>query len=441
MLSPWRSELSFIVLALLFGAFFSQVFDHWMIAFWLCPLVYLVRHLIYAHRLWAWLRSGRAREIPRGDGIWEEIYYLIYRLRRGNKRRKKQLMRMLERFRTATAALPDATVVLGPRDEIDWFNEAAERLLGLRRNDIGQRIGNLLRSPKFTQYLRNTDYQSTVGIPSPVSDTVQLDIRIVPYGEDLRLLVAQDVTHLRFMERVRSDFVANVSHELRTPLTVLKGYLETLGSAEDQARLPASYLKVFRRMEEQTVRMQSLVDGLLSLTRLESAANLAPPKPVDVPALLRVICEEARLLFEEHPTIALSVESEAGVLGTEQELRSAFTNLIVNAVKYTPPAGRVAVRWREDGAGVRLDVEDTGPGIAPEHLPRLTERFYRVDVEGCKKSGSGLGLAIVKHVMSRHGAELRIASTPGQGSGFSCCFPTKKVCRRPTPTVEAAQAG
>ncbi len=434
MLSPWRSELSFVLLALLFGAFFGKLFNELAIVLWLCLLIYLARHLFFANRLLAWLRGGRASEIPRGDGVWEEIYYLIFRLRRRNKRRKKQLIQMLERFRTATAALPDATVVLGPRDEIDWFNDAAGQLLGLRRSDIGQKIGNLLRYPKFTDYLKRTDYQSTVGIPSPVMESAQLEIRVVPYGEDLRLLVAQDVTQLRFMERVRTDFVANVSHELRTPLTVLKGYLETLSDTQDT---PNTYLKVFRRMEEQTVRMQSLIDGLLSLTRLESSAHGMPQKRVDVPALLKLIREDAELMSDEFPPIELYLETQAGLLGAEHELRSAFSNLVVNAAKFTPSNGRVIVRWRDEGLGARLDVEDTGPGIAQEHLPRLTERFYRVDVEGGKhKSGSGLGLAIAKHVMARHGAELKIASTPGKGSCFSCCFPEPRVSRNGTPVAE-----
>jgi two-component system phosphate regulon sensor histidine kinase PhoR len=426
MFSPWRSELSFVFFALLVGAFFGKLFHQPALVLWLCLLVYLARHLIYANRLLGWLRGGRVSDLPQGGGIWEEIYYLIYRLRRRNKRRKKQLIRMLESFRTATAALPDATVVLGARDQIDWFNEAAGHLLGLRRSDIGQKIGGLLRYPKFTQYLRNGDYQATVGIPSPVADNVLLDIRIVPYGEDLRLLVAQDVTHLRFMERVRTDFVANVSHELRTPLTVLKGYIETLSDGAET--LPPSYLRVFQRMEEQTVRMQNLIDGLLSLTRLESAGYQVPQKRVDVPALLGLICEEAGVLTEEGPSLELKLESRALLLGGEQELRSAFSNLIFNAMKYSPANARVTVRWRDESGGARLDVEDTGPGIAQEHLPRLTERFYRVDVAG-SKSGSGLGLAIVKHVMARHGAELRIVSTPGKGSCFSCCFPEKRILR------------
>uniref|UniRef100_UPI0009E6FA4E phosphate regulon sensor histidine kinase PhoR n=1 Tax=Methylogaea oryzae TaxID=1295382 RepID=UPI0009E6FA4E len=255
-----------------------------------------------------------------------------------------------------------------------------------------------------------------------------LEIRLVPYAKDMRLVLAQDVTQLRFMERVRSDFVANVSHELRTPLTVLKGYLETLEDAQDPAL--KRYGKAFHSMEDQAGRMQRLIDDLLSLTRLESAVqNSQRQKPVDVAALLHGICDDAQRLGSEHAPIALHLESAAEVLGDEQELRSAFSNLVVNAVKYTPVTGRVDVTWRDDGEGVRLDVRDTGEGIAEQHIPRLTERFYRVESGTRGKVGVGLGLAIVKHVLLRHDAELKIVSQVGQGSCFSCCFPARRVVR------------
>ncbi len=425
----WRVEITLILFTLLIWVFLGKLLDNFQLALLICLGVYLLRHLFYINRLLVWMRAGRANQFPEGDGVWEEVYYLIYRLRRRNKRRKKLLLKMLERFRTSTAALPDATVVLGSRDQIEWFNEAAGQLLGFRRGDIGQNITNLLRSPKFTQHLRNADYQTSINITSPISDQTQLDVRVVPYAEDLRLLVAQDVTQLRFMERVRSDFIANVSHELRTPLTVLKGYLETLGDAG--GRVPDSYLKVFKRMDEQTSRMQNLVDDLLSLTRLESVSPGAHTH-VNVSAMLEAICEDVRLMNEEErPQLILLLDTDRGLLGAASELHSAFSNLIVNAVKYTPPGERITVRWQNwENGGTRLDVEDTGPGIAPEHIPRLTERFYRVNQEnGRKSTGSGLGLAIVKHVLSRHGTELKISSTLGKGSCFSCCFPGNRVSR------------
>ncbi|MFN5746636.1 MAG: phosphate regulon sensor histidine kinase PhoR [Methylococcaceae bacterium] len=436
MLNPWRSELSLMFLALLFGTFLGRLLHFPPLILWVTLVAYLAHHLFHANRLLCWLRGGRANELPKGAGIWEEIYYLIFRLRRRNRRRKKQLIRMLERFRTATGALPDATVVLSTDDQIDWFNEAAGQLLGLRRSDIGQKIGNLIRFPKFVQYLSAGNYSTTVGIPSPISENTQLDIRIVLYGDDLRLLVAQDVTQLRFMERVRTDFVANVSHELRTPLTVIRGYVETL--SDNAEGLPASYARIFQRMEEQTIRMQNLIDGLLSLTRLESDSYQITQQLVDVPAMLSAICEETRLLAtESRPSLELKIETRACLAGGEQELRSAFSNLIFNAIKYCHQDDRVIVRWANQDDGARLDVEDTGPGIAPEYLPRLTERFYRVDA-GRGPGGFGLGLAIVKHVMARHGAEFKISSMPGKGSCFSCIFPKVRVAepRKSLPDLD-----
>ncbi|MFM8441789.1 MAG: phosphate regulon sensor histidine kinase PhoR [Methylococcus sp.] len=431
MLHPWRSEISLVLVTLLIGLFVGKLTHNPGLALWIVPVLYGFHHVFHANRLLQWLRGGKSSDIPDGLGVWEEIYYLIFRLRRRNRRRKKQLIRMLERFRTATAALPDATVVLSSGDRIDWFNEAAASLLGLRRTDIGQKIGNLIRHPRFTGYLESSDYQSTVGVPSPIADNVQLDIRIVPYGDDLRLLVAQDVTQLRFMERVRTDFVANVSHELRTPLTVIRGYVESLVDHADM--MPPKFARALQRMEEQTLRMQTLIDDLLTLTRLESASHPLLQHRVDIPALLERIHEEAlALVMEDKPDIELRIDTPHGLLGSEQELQSAFTNLVQNALKYCRQGDKVVVHWHEEGAMVRLDVSDTGPGIAPEYLPRLTERFYRVDASR-GPGGTGLGLAIVKHVMARHGGEFKISSQVGQGSTFSCCFPESRVARETLP--------
>jgi two-component system, OmpR family, phosphate regulon sensor histidine kinase PhoR len=425
MINPWRSEIPLIAITLLVGIFIGKVFPHPLIVLFGMVALYLGHHLYHIRRMFHWIHSGKTSELPQGLGIWEEIYYLIFRLRRRNRRRKKQLIRMLERFRTATAALPDATVVLSPRDEIEWFNEAAGDLLGLRRQDVGQKIGNLIRYPKFSDHLRKGDYQRTVGIPSPASESIQLDIRVVPYGEDLRLLVAQDVTQLRFMERVRTDFVANVSHELRTPLTVIRGTVESMIDQAD--RLPAPFSRGLARMEEQTLRMQTLIDDLLTLTRLESPSHQIARNRIDVPDLLRAIVEEAFLIpHDSRPDLGLELISTKGLIGGEKEIRSAFTNLIENALKYCDATHSVTVRWSDEGKGVRLDVIDTGPGIPSENLPRLTERFYRVD-EARGPGGTGLGLAIVKHVLARHDAEFQIASTLGKGSCFTCRFPEERV--------------
>lgn len=422
----WQRELNWVVpfLTATLGA--GWLVGHVLAALGLFLITYLVRHLISLHRLQKQLARGDNEYLPSGSGVWEEIYYQFHQLRRRGKRRKKRLVRMVERFRNAFAALPDAIVFLGEHDEIQWFNAAAESLLGLKKSDMSLLIGNLVRSPKFIDFLHENDGARTVTIAAPCDSNIMLEIRWVPYGEGMRLVLAQDVTQLRFMERVRSDFVANVSHELRTPLTVLKGYLETLGDADDPAL--ERYGKALRSMEDQSGRMQRLIDDLLSLTRLESAAqNPQRQKTVNVAALLRGICDDANRLGSTHAPIALHLETDAALLGDEQELRSAFSNLVVNAVKYTPVTGQVDITWRDEGDGAQLDVRDTGEGIAERHIPRLTERFYRVDSGTRGKFGVGLGLAIVKHVLLRHDVELKIASQVGRGSCFSCCFPARRV--------------
>jgi two-component system phosphate regulon sensor histidine kinase PhoR len=423
----WGRELSRVLVALALVLLAGAMLGAPLPAFVLFLAVYLLSQLLHLNRLYRWLRGG-GEYPPSGSPVWEEVYYLVHLLRRRNKRRKKRLIRIVDRFRSAFAALPDGTVVLNAQNRIEWFNDAASRLLGLKSVDVDMQVANLVRHPHFVEFMHNANGQHTVTIPSPVLANVMLEIRRVPYGDDMHLLVAQDVTQLRFMERVRSDFVANVSHELRTPLTVMKGYLETLTDSGDPAL--AAHGRVLRRLSEQTERMRRLVDDLLCLTRIESSLLPAVSRRVNVAAMLRGIGEDAAVTGSEHAAIELQIESGADVLGDEQDLRSAFSNLVVNAVRHTPAKGRIAVRWRdEENGGVRLDVEDTGEGILEEHIPRLTERFYRVEYGARGKSGTGLGLAIVKHVLARHDAELKIVSRVGQGSCFSCLFPAGRVVR------------
>jgi two-component system phosphate regulon sensor histidine kinase PhoR len=333
---------------------------------------------------------------------------------------------MVDQFRQSTEALPDAAVVLGPNDEIEWANKAAREVFGLQQSDKGQRIPNLIRFPEFIRYLKSGNYSEPVILPSPVNHRITLAVRIITYGAGLRLLLAQDVTQLKKMERMRKDFVANVSHELRTPLTVLKGYLETLQDMDDGGSplLTTS----FQQMQGQTDRMQHLVDDLLLLTRLETQQKKT--ECVNVPVLLNQICKEAQSLHDSTPArIELSLETDVHIAGEEQELRSAFTNLLGNALKYSSDDSVVKVRWYRVNDSIVLDVEDQGEGIAAADIPRVTERFYRSEVKRNKKvGGTGLGLAIVKHVLMRHDAKLNIASELGKGSRFSCHFPVKRVC-------------
>jgi two-component system phosphate regulon sensor histidine kinase PhoR len=393
----------------------------------------LMRQLFQINRFEKWIRSGGGAKYPKTSGIWEEIYYHVYRIKKNEKKRKKKLGKMVDQFRQSTEALPDAAVVLGPNDEIEWANKAAREVFGLQQSDKGQRIPNLIRFPEFIRYLRSGNYSEAVVLPSPVNNRITLAVRIITYGAGLRLLLAQDVTQLKKMERMRKDFVANVSHELRTPLTVLKGYLETLQDMDDgeSPLLTTS----FQQMQGQTERMQHLVDDLLLLTRLETQQKKT--ECVNIPSLLSQICKEAESLHDKtsapDPTrsarIELNLNSSAHIVGEEQELRSAFTNLLGNALKYSPEDSLVKVRWYQADDSIILDVEDQGEGIAAADIPRVTERFYRSEVKRNKKiGGTGLGLAIVKHVLMRHDAKLSIASELDKGSRFSCHFPVKRIC-------------
>lgn len=393
--------------------------------------VYLGWHLYQLARLERWLRTKHTPTPPEGVGIWGEVFHHLYRQQLRHKRRKRKLRGLLKRFEEATAAMPDGAVVLGPNDQIEYMNEAACRLLGLQAHqDLGQRVANLVRHPSFMAYLAKGDYREGVQFPSPANERIVLSVRIVPYGKDQRLLIARDVTRLHRLELMRRDFVANVSHELRTPLTVVGGFVETLADGDDPCA--QQWGRSLELMKQQTSRMQRIVEDLLLLSRLETDTRGASRDPVSVPAMLAAIREDAEALSGERKhTITLEADAALWLKGSDGELRSAFSNLVFNAVKYTPEGGKINVRWYADEKGAHLEVIDTGVGIAPHHIPRLTERFYRVDVGRSRASGgTGLGLAIVKHVLNRHDGKLRIESEVEKGSKFICDFPLNMVVRR-----------
>ena len=424
-MGAWKKEIGTIFLLLSTTAIVGGLTGLFQPLLFLLMLAIIMRQVVQINRFETWISRGGSRKYPKTTGIWEEIYYHVYRIKKNEKRRKKKLSSMIDQFRQSTEALPDAAVVLGVHDEIDWANKAARDVFGLQQADKGQRIPNLIRYPEFIRYLKSGNYKESVILPSPVDNRITLEVRIVPYGAGLRLLLAQDVTQLKKMERMRKDFVANVSHELRTPLTVLKGYLETLQDLDDghSPLLTGS----FQQMQGQTERMQHLVDDLLLLTRLETQQKKS--HCVDVPALLSQICKEGDALESASRRIELTLETAAHIVGEEQELRSAFTNLLGNALKYSPEDSVVKVRWYQDRTSVVLSVEDQGEGIAKADIPRVTERFYRSEIKRIKKvNGTGLGLAIVKHVLMRHDANLNIASELGKGSCFSCHFPVGRIC-------------
>ncbi|WP_150046295.1 MULTISPECIES: phosphate regulon sensor histidine kinase PhoR [Methylomonas] len=420
----WKREIGIAIAVMLpllvLGWFIGHTSQMMLTATWLM----LIKQCLSINELEQWLARGNFRDLKNRKGIWSDIYYHLWKIKKAEKKRKKKFGRVIDQFRTSTDALPDAAVVLGEFAQIEWTNKAAREVLGLKKSDKGQRIPNLIRSPQFIQFLKSEDYQQKICIASPINDSIMLQISIVPYGEGLRLMLAQDVTQIKSMERMRTDFVANVSHELRTPITVLKGYLETLQEVDE---IPTPVARSLAQMSAQTERMQHLIDDLLMLTKLETKPRKS--ECVKMRELLEQICKESDLLEKDERRIELKVDSNADLAGDIQELQSAFSNLIVNAMKYSPAISPVKVTWfaRSDGM-LCLEVEDFGEGIPALDIPRITERFYRVDVKRKHKvTGTGLGLAIVKHVMARHDGKLEIESQLGKGSRFRCLFPAQRV--------------
>lgn len=422
---PWHQEFTRLILLYLSVFLIGGLTGYLVPTLLLLTLTILLIQLSQIRRFEKWISQGGKGEYPKTSGIWEEIYYQIYRIKKSEKRRKKKLRKLIEQFRQSTEALPDAAVVLDNNDDIEWANKAARQILGLQQIDKGQRLINLIRYPEFIRYLKSGNYSEPVILPSPVNNRIILEVRIIPYGSGLRLLLAQDVTQLKKMQTIRKDFVANVSHELRTPLTVLKGYLETMQDMDDGGSLLLT--TSFKEMLGQTERMQHLVDDLLFLTHLETQQK--KQQCIDIPALLSQICKEGDAIESASRRIELTLETSAHVLGEEQDLRSAFTNLLGNALKYSPDDSVVEVRWYQTETEIILTIKDYGEGIPETEIPRITERFYRVDTKRRKKiAGTGLGLAIVKHALMRHDAQLEITSKIGEGSRFSCHFPIKRHC-------------
>ena len=393
---------------------------------------YLGWHLQQLLRLHKWLRTRQGDEAPPdGYGLWGEVFDSIYHLQRRDQKVRGRLQAVIDRVQESTAALKDAVIMLDRDGNLEWWNIAAEKLLGLKTpQDSGQQITNLVRDPRFIEYFENHNYNEPLELPSPVSDRLRLQFHITQYGNREHLMLVRDITRLFQLEQMRKDFVANVSHELRTPLTVISGYLETLlDNVED---VNPRWLRALQQMQQQGGRMQNLLNDLLLLAKLEATDYPSDNQPVAVDLLLLSIKNDAQALSgERHHRISLEADPHLKLKGSETELRSAFSNLVFNAVKYTPDEGSIQIRWWGDEQGAHLSVLDSGLGIEAKHLPRLTERFYRVDSSRASNTGgTGLGLAIVKHVLLRHRARLDITSTLGKGSTFTCHFPTLQVVRR-----------
>jgi len=422
---PWAYVAARLAALLGAAVLFGYLFGHFFA--WLAAVLigYLGWHLWQLWQLESWLRK-RLREPPRdAAGLWGQVFAQLHRLRLQSRARKKRLTRVLKEFRKSTRSLPDAAVVLDEEHHIAWLNQAAEHLLGLRAEDRGQRVENLLRAPEFIAFLQQDDPESVLRLNAPGDEQMWLMLQMVPYGATQRLLLARDVTQETRLQTVRRAFVANASHELRSPLTVISGYLDALA---DDPELSQQWREPVNEMVRQADRMQRIIEDLLTLSRLEASEAEAERERVDVAGMLATLRKEAAGRPHKPGTIELQLETDAGLYGVEAEIYSAFGNIIGNALKYTPEDGSVTIRWYRDGDNACLAVSDTGVGIPAEAIPRLTERFYRVDKSRDRATGgTGLGLAIVKHVLQRHGARLDIESEPGKGSTFTCRFPADRT--------------
>lgn len=386
----------------------------------------LLWHYHHLFLLDKWLWRDRKLSPPISEGIWGNLFEAIYYQQRKERRKQRELRDIVRRFRDGAEALPQAVVVLTTDWSIIWCNKLAQMLIGLHwPDDEGQRLNNLIRHPKFLAYLQQLNFSQPLELASPVNNHLMLEINIVPYGAEQYLLTVRDISQLKQLEQVRKDFVANVSHELRTPLTVLQGYLELM----DDASVPD--VKVWHKahsvMLEQTKRMDNLVQQLLTLSRIEASARVQFEPKVDVPSMLTQLQLETESVNQDKQhQIHFAIDNSLMVSGVSEELRSAFSNLVMNAIKYTPAGGEIHISWQRQHLSAVFAVNDNGEGIAPQHVKRLTERFYRVDQARARSTGgTGLGLAIVKHVLSRHNSRLMIFSEPGQGSRFSFTLPAE----------------
>ena len=429
MLQARRKYLVGLVLLLGGGAFVGWLYgraDWGLLIAALTALVWHSRQLLTFEKA---LRSRDYEHLRYRRGIWSQLFSHFSFLKQRGRKHKRRYQKLLKQVRQSTNAMPDGGIVLDANHEVLLCNAAAQELVGFKpRQDRGQRVDNILRDPRFVAYLKSEDYAEGAEIPSPVREGNWLFCRLVPYGADQLLLLIRDITERKQLTKLRREFVANASHELRSPLTVISGYLDTLSG---DPNTPDTWRKPIDQMQVQATRMNKIVAELLELSRLEGAGAASESEIVDVAGLLTA----AKKSYAEQPAvpeILVECHSTAQLHGSSAEIESVISNLLSNAVRHTPADGTVTLSWVSDASGATLTVSDTGEGIAEDHIPRLTERFFRADSGRSREDGGiGLGLAIVKHVLSRHDAELDIWSELGEGSRFSCHFPPARVVLDP----------
>jgi len=440
MLRAWRNELIFVALIAVVLGLVGQAtgFRTWLLAGG--AAIYLGWHIVNLVRLQRWIARGDRFHVPMSAGVWESVFDGLQARQLRTRRQRRSLIRTFAHIREVAGRLPDALVALDNENRILWFNTAAHRLLGLKRpDDVGRSVADLLKHPLLEDSLAVPGMGRSVEIPAPANAAWVLSAHLTPaFGEDGgRMLVARDITPHHAVDQVRRDFITNVSHELRTPITVFRGFLDPLRAMTQIADIA----RPLALMDEQAQRMEQLANDLLALSRLELGRRPLPDEVVSVSDLLKVIVEEAGVLSgEQGHRLNLNADPKLGLRGDRTELYSAISNLVFNAVRHTAAGTAIDVSWQWAEDGPCVTVRDHGAGIASQHIPHLTERFYRVDPGRSRDSGgTGLGLAITKHVLERHGADLRIASQQGRGSTFVCQFP-ERLAAEIEPEREARRA-
>ncbi len=399
-------------------------------------LVYIANHIFWLQHLQTWFKKPALKDIPEGLGLWEDVFNLLLKYERNNTANQTQLNSALERFNLATSAMPDGLVILSSSNEIEWCTPNAENQLGLDlKTDKNLPIVNLIRNSHFISYLYNEQYHEPFKLKSWRNPDMVLEIQLIPFADNQKLLISHDMTQLEKVDVMRRDFIANVSHELRTPLTVVGGFLETLIDME--GAVPDKLKPYFAMMEEQTLRMRRIIEDLLTLSTIESNTEEPDNSQIDMPSLLKSVQNDALGLSQSlnkiKHNIRLVVDPKLNLTGSMDELRSVFSNLVSNAIRYTPTnnadkPGEIEISWGLQGGEAIFCVKDSGIGIEQRHIDRLTERFYRVDRSRSRETGgTGLGLSIVKHILIRHQAKLEISSELGVGSTFSAIFPKSRI--------------
>ena len=422
-----KQDLRLLVFLLLIASLIGIGIGYFWILIFIAFAIFFILQLRSLYLVNEWI-SNRPYDVPPNlDGIWGALLFNVYRAQRQERIVQAEMVGLIDRAQSSLVALAEAVVLIDESHQIEWWNPAAEKLLGIQPLDRGRNILTILRQPNFIEYFNHID-QAPDGLKmkSSAFEDHYVQVKMTRFGGESRLLVAYDVTRMHNLEQMRKDFVDNISHELRTPLTVLSGYIETFTDQED---LNPRWKRAFDQMQAQTKRMNALVNDLLLLSRLESNKQIAKNQIIEMPSLMNQLFDDAQAYNVDYGhTLNLEIDSHCDLIGSDMELASAFSNLITNAIKYTPKGGTITMGWHDDGVQGYFTVEDTGIGIDPKHLPRLTERFYRVDSARSRQTGgTGLGLAIVKHVLMQHCAHLEIESKENQGSTFKVVFPKERL--------------